>query len=71
MRACVDIENKFTVSKGEAGWAGISWETEIDVFTRFYIRQTTNEDFLYRTANSTQHSAVTYMGKESKKSAYV
>ena len=34
----MDIENKFTVSKGEEGWAGISWETEIDVFTRFYIR---------------------------------
>ena len=30
------------------------------------IKQITNENLLYSTGHSTQHSAVTYMGKESK-----
>ena len=31
----------------------------------------TNEDFLYSSENSTEHSVMTYMGKESKKSVCI
>ena len=48
-------------------WAGINWETEIDIHTRLYIKQITNKDLLYSTGNSTQYSVMAYMGKESKK----
>ena len=39
----------------------------IDVYTLLYIKQITNKDLLYSTGNSTQYSAMAYMGKESKK----
>ena len=46
---------------------GINWEIGIDIYTRLYIKQITNQNLLYSTGNSTQYSVMTYMGKESKK----
>ena len=49
------------------GGRGINWEIGIDIYTLLYIKQITNKDLLYNTRNSTQHSVMIYMGKESKK----
>ena len=46
---------------------GTNWEIGIDTYTPLYIKQITNMDLLYSTANSTQYSVMTYMEKESKK----
>ena len=35
--------------------------------TLLYLKQTTNEDLLSGTGNSTQYSVITHMGKESEK----
>ena len=40
---------------------------EIDMYTLLYLKQTTNEDLLSGTGNSTQYSVITHMGKESEK----
>ena len=45
----------------------INWEIGIDIYTLLYIKQITSKDLLYSTGNSSQHSVMTYMGKESKK----
>ena len=52
------------VTRGVRG-GGINWETGIDIYTLLYIKQITNKDLLYSTVNSTQHSVMSYMGKES------
>ena len=46
-----------------------NWEIGIDTYTLLIlcIKQTTNENLLYSTGNSTQYSVTTYMGIESKK----
>ena len=35
-----DVENKLTVTKGEAGWGGggINWEIGIDIYTLLYTK---------------------------------
>ena len=38
-----------------------------DIYTLLYVKQITDKDLLYSTGNSTQHSLMVYMGKESKK----
>ena len=45
--------------------------TQSDVCTLPYIKEVTNEDLLYITEKSAQHSVMTYMGKESKKDGYM
>ena len=42
----------------------INRETGIDIYTLLYIKYITKKDLLYNTGNTTQHSVVTYMGKE-------
>ena len=42
---------------GEEG--GMGWETGIDIYALLCIKQTTNENILYVTGNSTQCSVVT------------
>ena len=42
-------------------------ELGIDIYTLLSTEEMTNRDLLYSTGNSTQYSAVAYMGKESKK----
>ena len=37
------------------------------IYTRLHIKQILNKDLLYSIGNSTQHSVITYMGKESEK----
>ena len=44
----------------------INWDIEIVIYTLLYIKELTNKDLLYNTGNSTQHSVMAYMGKESK-----
>ena len=46
---------------------GIVREFEMDIYTLLYFKWITNKDLLYSTGNSTQYSAMTYMGKESQK----
>ena len=46
----------------------INWEIGIDIYTLLFIKQITNKNLLYSTGNSTQHSVMTYIGKELKKS---
>ena len=55
----------FPREKGSVG--GINWEIGIDIYTLLYIKQITNKNLLYSTGNSTQYSAMTYVGIESKK----
>ena len=56
------------VTRGEGWGEGITREFAIDtLYTLLYLKQITNKDLLYSTGNSTQYSAVTHMGKESKK----
>ena len=64
------LENKPMVIRG-LRWGGVNWETGTDRYMLLYIKQITFKDLLYATGNSTQYSAVTYMGKESKRSGYV
>ena len=47
----------------------MNWEIGIDIYTLLIlcIKKITNENLLYGTGNSTQHSVVTQMGKKSKK----
>ena len=51
------------------------WEREIGglglIHTVHYRKKKDNKDLLYSTWNSSQHSVITYTGKESKKSGYV
>ena len=44
----------------------INWEAGMNIYTLLYIKQVTNKNLLYSTKNSTQYSAMAYMGKESK-----
>ena len=51
---------------GEWGWDELGdWDGHI--YTIMYMKQITNENPLSCTGNSTQCSAVTYMGRQSKK----
>ena len=52
------------VSKGKGG--RICWEIGIATYLLLYIKQMANNRRLYNTGNSSQYSAVAYMGKESK-----
>ena len=45
----------------------INWEVAIDTYTLLYKKQITNQKLLYSTGNSTQYSALAYMGKKNKK----
>ena len=50
-----------------AGRGGeINWEVGMDIYRLLYIKQITNKNLLYSTENSTQYSAMAYMGKEFK-----
>ena len=49
----------------------INWEVAIDIYTLLYKKQITNQKLLYSTGNSTQYSALAYMGKNPKKSGYM
>ena len=42
-------------------------EVGFNTYTLLYTKQTTNEDLLHSTGNSTQCSVITYTGKESEK----
>ena len=42
----------------------MNWEIGIDVYTLLCVKQMTNENLLYSTGNSTQHSVVTQMGRK-------
>ena len=55
------------VTRGSGVGKVINWETGIDIYTLLHIKQITNKDLLYSSGNSTQHSAMTYMRKESLK----
>ena len=46
---------------------GINCEIGIDKYTLLYIKQITNKNLLYSTANSTQYSLMASIGKEPKK----
>ena len=43
----------------------LSQHQGLDIYTLLYIGQIINKDLLYGTGNTTQYSAITYMGKES------
>ena len=43
----------------------INWKIGTDIYTVLYIKQITNKDLLNSTGNSTQSSAIVYMGKVS------
>ena len=45
----------------------VDLELRIDIHTLLYTEQVTNRNLLYSIGNSTQYSAVAYLGKESKK----
>ena len=45
----------------------MNWEIGMDIHTRLHIKWITNKDLLCSTGNPTQHSVITYMGKESEK----
>ena len=45
----------------------IKEEVEINVSPLLYTQQLSNKDLLSSTGESTQHSVITYMGKESGK----
>ena len=51
------------VTRGKAGC--INCKTGLDIHIPIYIKQTTNNDQVYSTGNSTQYSVMVYMGKES------
>ena len=55
--------------QGVRRWGGDDWEIGIDMYTLLMlcIKQITNESLLYSTGNSTQCSAVTEVGRKSKK----
>ena len=53
-----DSENKYMDTKGEKG-SGMNWEIAINIYTLLCIKQTTNDNRLYSTGNSTQCSVVT------------
>ena len=61
-----DLENKPVVIRG-LRWGGINWETGTDIYMLLYVKQITYKDLLYGTGNSTQYSAMTYMGKKSER----
>ena len=44
-----------------------SHKGEIDMYALLCLKQTTNEDLLSGTGNSTQYSVITHLGKESEK----
>ena len=46
---------------------GINWGIGIDINTLLYIKWITNKYLIYNTVNSSQYSAMTYMGIKSKK----
>ena len=58
---------KINLQLSEENGEEINWETESDIHTLLYIKQTTRKDVLDNTGNSTQDSVMTYVGKESKK----
>ena len=55
-----EVENKHMDTKptGKRG-DGTNWEIGMNIYTLLYIQQTTNENLLYSTGNSTQCSVVT------------
>ena len=50
---------------------GIDWEIKIDIYILPSIKQITNKNLLNSTANSTQYSAMAYMGKNLTMSGYI
>ena len=62
-----DFKIKLTVTKGEMWRGRINEEFGINIYTLLYIKQITNKELLYSTGNCTQHSIITYTGKESEK----
>ena len=60
------LKTNLRLPKGKGG-GRINEEIGIHMCTRLYIKQTTNKDLLHSTVDSTQYSAMTYMGKESEK----
>ena len=58
-----DLENKFTVTKGERGGGGINKEFEISRYKLLYIKSINNV-LLYRTGNYIQYPIIYYSGKE-------
>ena len=46
----------------------MNWEIETNTYALLCIKKITNEDLLYSTGNPTQHSVMTCMGKNLKKS---
>jgi len=61
-----DAENKLMVIKG-GKWGGVHWETGIDTYMPFYIKQKGQKEPLYSTEHRTHDSVMAYMGTESKK----
>ena len=55
------------VTKKETWRGGINQELEMNIHTVLYLRETTSQDLLYNTGNSTQFSLIPYMRKESGK----
>ena len=53
------------ITKGEMLQGGVNQEVGIDIYTLLY--KINNKDLLQSTGESTQHSVITSMGKESEK----
>ena len=51
-------------------WSGVPLPSP-KIYILLYIKQITNKDLLHSTGNSSQYSAMTYMGKESRKEWYM
>ena len=62
-----DFKIKLMVTKGEKLGGGTKWEVGTDIYMLLYVEGISNKDLLYSTGKSTQHFAVTHVGKESEK----
>ena len=62
----IQKKKKLMVTRGK-GWGGKNSEIGIDIYALLCTKQITNKGLLYSTKNSTQHSVMAYMRKESKK----
>lgn len=58
---------KINLQLSEENGEEINRDTESDIHTLLYIKQTTRKDLLDNTGNSTQDSVMTYVGEESEK----
>ena len=63
-----DIEKLMVIKGDRLGVGGMDWGFGTDdICTMRYMELLANRDLLYSTENSTQYSAIIYVGKESER----